>query len=65
LGGQWHRKGFAGWIGELINTGIELVVDRFGSEIHEYSTVTKDVGSAAVLTSLANVCIVWTLVLFF
>ena len=50
---------------ELINTGIEFVVDRFGEEIHEYSGIAKDVGSAAVLTALANVCVVWTLVLFF
>lgn len=50
---------------ELLNTGIEFVVDRFGDEIHKYSGAAKDVGSAAVFLSLANVFIVWTLVLFF
>ena len=50
---------------ELINSGIEYVVDRFGGEIHEYSGAAKDVGSAAVFLSLVNVCTIWALVLFF
>lgn len=50
---------------ELLNTGIEVVVDRFGGEHHLLSGQAKDVGSAAVFISLINVLVVWTLVLFF
>ena len=50
---------------ELINSGIEAVVDRFGGELHELSGRAKDIGSAAVLLALVNVILVWTLVLFF
>ncbi len=49
---------------ELLNTGIEIVVDRFGGEMHELSGRAKDVGSAAVFLSLANVLVIWVLVLF-
>lgn len=52
-------------ITELINSGIEAVVDRFGGELHELSGRAKDVGSAAVLIALINTVIVWALVLFF
>lgn len=50
---------------ELINSGIEAVVDRFGGEHHELSGIAKDVGSAAVLVTLINVIVIWCLVLFF
>lgn len=50
---------------ELLNTGIEVVVDRFGGEQHELSGMAKDIGSAAVLMSLLNVIVVWVLVLIF
>ena len=50
---------------ELLNTGIEFVVDRFGDEIHKYSGAAKDVGSAAVFLALVNVVVIWSLVLFF
>lgn len=49
---------------ELLNTGIEIVVDRLGGEMHELSGRAKDVGSAAVFLSLINVLVVWGLVLF-
>lgn len=49
---------------EMLNTGIEIVVDRFGGEPHELSGRAKDVGSAAVFLSLVNVLVVWGLVLF-
>jgi diacylglycerol kinase (ATP) len=48
---------------ELLNTGIEIVVDRISFERHELSGRAKDVGSAAVLTSLALAAVVWALVL--
>jgi len=38
-------------ITELINSGVEAVVDRFGGEHHELSGQTKDITSAAVLIS--------------
>lgn len=50
---------------ELLNTGIEVVVDRFGGEHHELSGYAKDVASAAVFVSLINAAVVWGLVLFF
>jgi len=48
---------------ELINSGIEAIVDRVGTEHHELSGRAKDVGSAAVLLALVNGVIVWGLVL--
>ena len=50
---------------ELINSGLEAVVDRFGGELHELSGLAKDTGSAAVLVALVNVLVMWLLVLFF
>lgn len=50
---------------ELINSGIEAVVDRISGEHHELSGRAKDVGSAAVLVALINVVAVWLLVLVF
>jgi len=44
---------------ELINTAIEAVVDRIGSEHHELSGMAKDVGSAAVFICLALAAYVW------
>ncbi|HIF51850.1 MAG TPA: diacylglycerol kinase [Thiotrichaceae bacterium] len=49
---------------ELINSGIEALVDRVSTEKHELSGRAKDVGSAAVLLSLVNVVVVWFLILF-
>jgi diacylglycerol kinase (ATP) len=51
-------------ITELLNTGIEVTVDRIGKEHHELSGRAKDVGSAAVHLSLLQVPLVWGLVLF-
>ena len=49
---------------ELLNTGIEVVVDRIGSEHHVLSGRAKDLGSAAVHISLLQVPVIWGLVLF-
>lgn len=49
---------------ELLNTGIETVVDRIGLERHELSGLAKDVGSTAVLFSFAVLIVVWGFVLF-
>lgn len=48
---------------ELLNSGIEAVVDRVGTDHHELSGIAKDVGSAAVFVSLLNVLLVWGLIL--
>ena len=48
---------------EMVNSAVEAVVDRIGSEQHELSGRAKDMGSAAVLLALLLVVTVWTLVL--
>ncbi len=45
---------------ELLNSAVEAVVDRVGSEYHLLSGAAKDMGSAAVFLSLALVVFVWT-----
>ncbi len=50
---------------EILNSAIESVVDRFGSEQHELSGRAKDQGSAAVFLSLLLVLLVWIVVLSF
>jgi diacylglycerol kinase (ATP) len=47
---------------ELLNSAVETVVDRVGMERHELSGRAKDMGSAAVFLSLAQVLLVWGLV---
>jgi diacylglycerol kinase (ATP) len=44
---------------ELLNTGIETVVDRIGLERHELSGLAKDVGSTAVLLSFCVLGVIW------
>ncbi|HZJ94677.1 MAG TPA: diacylglycerol kinase [Thiopseudomonas sp.] len=48
---------------ELINSAIEAVVDRLGTEYHELSGKAKDIGSAAVLVTLLAAVIVWVIIL--
>lgn len=48
---------------EMINSAIESVVDRVGTEKHQLSGRAKDQGSAAVLISLILVVMCWVLVL--
>jgi diacylglycerol kinase (ATP) len=48
---------------ELLNSAVETVVDRIGTEESELSGRAKDLGSAAVFLSLLNVPLVWGLVL--
>ena len=47
---------------ELLNSAIEAVVDRIGSERHELAARAKDMGSAAVFVSLAMLVATWGLV---
>ncbi len=48
---------------ELVNSAIEAVVDRIGTEHHVLSGNAKDIGSATVFISLVALCGVWLLVL--
>lgn len=44
---------------ELLNTGIELAIDRIGPEWHALSKQAKDIGSAAVFLSLLLCSATW------
>lgn len=46
---------------ELLNTGIENIVDRIGVEHHELSGRAKDTGSAAVFLSILLSASAWIL----
>lgn len=48
---------------ELLNSAIEAVVDRVSIERHELAKRAKDIGSAAVFIALANVVVIWCLIL--
>lgn len=49
---------------ELLNTGIECAIDRFGGDWHELSKRAKDMGSAAVLLSLLLCALTWAMAIF-
>ena len=44
---------------ELLNSAIEAVVDRIGSEHHDLAGKAKDMGSAAVLLTLLLSAYIW------
>ena len=44
---------------EMLNTAIEAVVDRVGTERHQLSGWAKDLGSAGVLCSIVLAAAVW------
>ncbi len=49
---------------ELLNSAVEAVVDRIGSEQHELSGRAKDIASAAVMVALTLAGLTWLLLLF-
>ena len=49
-------------ITELLNSAIEAVVDRIGSDPHSLSGQAKDMGSAAVFFALLLVVLIWGLI---
>jgi diacylglycerol kinase (ATP) len=49
---------------ELLNSSVEATVDRISLDHHLLAKRAKDIGSAAVLLSLLNLVVVWSLVLF-
>jgi len=48
---------------ELLNSSVEATVDRISLDHHLLAKRAKDIGSAAVLISLLNLVVVWSLVL--
>ena len=49
---------------ELVNTAIEVVVDRIGSEYHELSGLAKDIASASVFIAMLIAALIWWAVLW-
>ncbi|MGM0516020.1 MAG: diacylglycerol kinase [Pseudomonadota bacterium] len=49
---------------ELVNTAVENVVDRVGTDPHKLSGRAKDIGSAAVFMGIVLAAVVWGLILF-
>ena len=49
---------------ELLNSAVEAAVDRVSFDNHRLAKRAKDIGSAAVLLTMANVALVWALVLW-
>lgn len=50
---------------ELLNSALEAAVDHTSLEQHPLAKRAKDIASAAVLLSIVNAAVVWSLVLFF
>lgn len=48
---------------ELLNSAVEAVIERYGSEHHELAGRAKDMGSAAVFLSLSTATLVWLAIL--
>ncbi len=48
---------------EILNSAVEAVVDRGGTERHRLAGMAKDMGSAAVMLSFALLGTVWLLIL--
>lgn len=48
---------------ELVNSAVEATVDRVSLEDHNLAKRAKDLGSAAVMLSIANAAIIWLLTL--
>ncbi|HET7591681.1 MAG TPA: diacylglycerol kinase [Rhodanobacteraceae bacterium] len=48
---------------ELLNSGLEALVDKLWPERHELAGRAKDMGSAAVFLLMLNVLVVWIVIL--
>ena len=51
-------------IAELINTAIEVVIDRISDEYHILSKKAKDIGSLLVLIAFIYATIVWGVIIY-
>lgn len=49
---------------ELLNSGLEAIVDRASPEQHELAKRAKDAGSAAVLVMLVVALLTWAVILW-
>jgi diacylglycerol kinase (ATP) len=49
---------------ELVNSAIEAVVDRAGTEFHELAGLAKDLGSAVVMVALIMGALIWGAVIW-
>ena len=49
---------------EMINSAIEATVDRISLDIHPLAKRAKDMGSAAVMLTLTNAILTWTMILW-
>ncbi|PHM66428.1 diacylglycerol kinase [Xenorhabdus sp. KJ12.1] len=49
---------------EMLNSAIEAVVDRIGSEYHELSGRAKDMGSAAVFLAMILALFTWVIIIW-
>lgn len=54
---------FAVIVAELLNSGVEAIVDRVSTERHALAGRAKDLGSAAVLIALLNLAVTWACIL--
>ncbi|CAG9296235.1 diacylglycerol kinase [Celerinatantimonas diazotrophica] len=50
-------------ITEVLNSAIEAVVDRIGTDWNEYSKMAKDLGSLAVLLAIFLAIFTWVIIL--
>ncbi len=48
---------------EILNSGLEAIVDRISTERHELSKRAKDYGSLAVLLAIINFLLIWFAIL--
>jgi len=49
---------------EILNTAVEVSIDRTSLEIHPLSKAAKDLGSAAVLLALVMAVSMWVVLLY-
>lgn len=52
-------------VAELINTAIEVVIERISPDWHAMSKKAKDIGSAIVFMALVQMIVVWAWIFFF
>lgn len=48
---------------EMLNSGLEALVDRLWPEVHVIAGRAKDMGSAAVFLLMLNVIVIWVVIL--
>lgn len=46
-------------LAEIVNTAIEVIVDRISLELHELSGLAKDLGSSCVFVAMVIAIVIW------